>query len=156
LNITSIGFTGADPGDFSQNTTCGTTLAASATCPITVVFTPAASGSRSGSLTVTDNSNNVTGSTQSATLTGTSVHDVILTWTASTSSWVAGYNVYRGTASGAESTTPVNSTIVTGTTYVDTAVTAGTKYYYVVTAVAANGAIESGNSNEASATVPTP
>jgi hypothetical protein len=156
LNIASIGFTGTDPGDFSQNTTCGSTLAASTNCTITVVFTPAASGSRSGSLTVTDNSGNVSGSTQSATLTGTSIHDVILTWTASTSSWVAGYNVYRGTASGAESTTPVNSTIVTGTTYVDTAVTAGTKYYYVVTAVAANGAIESGNSNEASATVPTP
>ncbi|MDR3676720.1 MAG: choice-of-anchor D domain-containing protein [Acidobacteriota bacterium] len=156
LNITSIGFTGTNSADFSQNTTCGTTLAASTTCTIAVTFTPAASGSRSGTLVVTDNSNNVAGSTQSTTLTGTSVHDVILAWTASTTSGILGYYIYRGTSAGAESTTPLNTTPVSAITYVDTNVTAGTKYYYVVTAVASNGTTQSAASNEASATVPTP
>ena len=156
LNITSIGFTGTNSADFSQNTTCGTTLAASTTCTIAVTFTPTASGSRSGTLVVTDNSNNVAGSTQSATLTGTSVHDVILTWTASTTSGILGYYIYRGTSAGGESTTPLNTTPVSAITYVDTNVTAGTKYYYVVTAVASNGTTQSAASNEASATVPTP
>jgi titin len=121
-----------------------------------VVFTPAASGSRNGSLTVTDNSNNVAGSTQSASLTGTSVHDVILTWTASPTAGILGYNIYRGTTAGGESTTPLNSTPVNATTYVDTTVTAGIKYFYVVTAVAGNGTTQGSPSNEASATVPTP
>jgi hypothetical protein len=162
LSITSIGFTGTNPGDFSQNTTCGTTLAASTTCTIAVVFTPAASGSRSGTLVVTDNSNNVPGSTQSATLTGTGLHDVVLTWTASPTSGILGYDVYRGTTSGGESTTPIATEVAAACTtlapcmYVDTAVVAGTTYYYYVTAVASNGTTQSSDSNEASATVPTP
>jgi hypothetical protein len=35
-------------------------------------------------------------------------------------------------------------------------VTAGTLYYYVVTTVASNGVAQSADSNEASATVPSP
>jgi hypothetical protein len=156
LNISSITFTGSNASDFSDNTTCGATLSANSTCTIAVTFTPAASGSRSGSLVTTDSSNNASGSTQSSTLTGTGLHDVILTWTASPTPGISGYNIYRGLSSGGETTTPLNATPVTATTYVDTNVTAGTKYYYVVTAVAANGVTQSANSNEASATVPTP
>jgi fibronectin type 3 domain-containing protein len=81
---------------------------------------------------------------------------VILTWTASTTSGILGYYIYRGTSAGGESTTPLNTTPVSAITYVDTNVTAGTKYYYVVTAVASNGTTQSAASNEASATVPTP
>jgi chitinase len=119
-----------------------------------VVFTPAASGSRSASLVVTDNSNGVSNSTQTSTLTGTATHDVILSWTASSSSGVVGYNVYRGTVSGGESSTPLNSTPINGTSYVDANVTAGATYYYKVTAVGSSG--QSAPSGEASATVPTP
>jgi len=162
LNIASIGFTGTNPGDFSQNTTCGsppTTLAANSTCTIAVTFTPAASGSRSASLTVTDNSNNVAGSTQSSTLSGAGAHDVVLTWTASPTSGILGYFVYRSGTSGQELTTSgtlLTTTPVNATGYVDTNVTAGTEYFYVVTAVASNGTTQSAASNEASATVPTP
>ncbi|SPE25524.1 conserved exported hypothetical protein [Acidobacteriia bacterium SbA2] len=73
------------------------------------------------------------------------VQQVSLAWTAS--SGATSYNVKRGTVSGgpyrqlATATTP---------SYVDSTVTGGTKYYYVVTAVNTGG--ESGNSNEASAT----
>jgi hypothetical protein len=155
LDIASIGFTGTNASDFSQTATCGATLAANSSCTITVVFTPPASGSRSASLTVTDNSNGVSASTQSSTLTGTGSHDVILSWTASPSSGVEGYNVYRGTTSGGESSTPLNSAPINGTTYVDANVTAGATYYYVVTAVGSGG-VQSAASNETEAAVPTP
>ena len=76
-------------------------------------------------------------------------HTVILTWNASTTSGVT-YNVYRATVSGGPYT-KVNTASVTTTTYTDAAGTPGTKYFYVVTAVDANG-FESAFSNEASAT----
>jgi fibronectin type 3 domain-containing protein len=127
-----------------------------------VVFTPAASGPRSGTLVVTDNSNGVAGSTQTASLTGTGAHDVVLNWDPSPTSGVLGYDIYRGTTSEGESTTPIATEIATGCTmlatcaYVDTAVVAGTTYYYYVTAVASNGTTQSADSNEASARVPSP
>ena len=78
---------------------------------------------------------------------------VTLSWTASTGA--TGYNLYRGTATGAESTTPLNATPVTGTTYTDASVAAGTKYYYKVAALGpGNGT--SGQSTEKSATPTTP
>ena len=64
LTITSI----AASGDFAQTNTCGSTVAVSATCTITVTFTPTAEGTRTGSVSVTDNA---TGSPQSVSLTGT-------------------------------------------------------------------------------------
>jgi uncharacterized glyoxalase superfamily protein PhnB len=67
LNIASI----VASGDFSQTSTCGATLPVSANCTISVTFTPTAAGTRSGTLTVTDNSGNVVGSTQAVQLTGT-------------------------------------------------------------------------------------
>lgn len=87
-------------------------------------------------------------------------HVVILSWTASVTPGVAGYWVYRGTTAGGESSTPLNPTMVTGSVstfvYNDTAVTAGATYYYVVTAVASDGVTQSADSNEVSATVPSP
>ena len=156
LDITSIAFVGANAGDFSQNTTCGATLAANANCTIVATFTPAAAGSRSGTLVVTDNSNNTAGSTQSSLLAGTGTHDVMLSWTASSTPGVMGYYVFRATVSGAESTTPLNSSPATPLSFVDTSVAGGTTYYYVVTAVASDGITQSSPSNEASAQVPTP
>jgi hypothetical protein len=67
LSITSVKFTGTNPGDFSQTNNCGSTVAAGASCTFTVTFTPAATGSRSASGTIYDNTHdgssnfNVTG-----------------------------------------------------------------------------------------------
>ncbi|HVA91872.1 MAG TPA: hypothetical protein VNL71_18755, partial [Chloroflexota bacterium] len=61
---------------------------------------------------------------------------------------VTGYYVYRGTSAGGESGTPLNTT--TSASYLDTTVTNGVTYYYVVQWVNAVG--PSGNSNEAHAT----
>jgi methionine-rich copper-binding protein CopC len=54
LSIASIGFTGIDPGSFSQTNTCGTSVAAGGYCYITITFTPAASGGQSAALSVAD------------------------------------------------------------------------------------------------------
>ena len=72
---------------------------------------------------------------------------VTLIWAAF--SGATSYNVYRGTAAGAEGTTPI-MTGVTGKTFLDNTVTNGTTYYYEITAVTSSG--ETGKSNEASAT----
>jgi len=93
-------------------------------------------------------------------LTGTGLHDVDLNWEPSPTAAVSGYDIFRGTISKGESTTPIATGVAAGCatlascTYVDTAVVAGTTYYYYVTAVASNGTTQSAPSNEASANVP--
>ena len=151
LSIAGINLTGADPTDFSGATTCGTWLATGGSCTVVVLFTPLTSGNHTAALAVTDNAPD---SPQSVSLSGGGSHDVVLTWTASVTPGVLGYYVYRGTASGEESTTPLNSTPIAGTSYADSDVTGGQTYYYVVTAQSSNGTTQSVNSAEASATVP--
>jgi len=151
LSITGIGLTGADPTDFSEATTCGASLATGGSCTVVVLFTPLTSGDPSASLTVTDDAPD---SPQSVSLSGGGSHDVVLTWNDSATPGVLGYNVYRGTASGTESTTPLNSTPIAGNSYADSNVSAGQTYYYVVTALGSNGTTQSADSTEASATVP--
>src|SRR5206468_1149831 len=68
LSITGIAFTGANPGDFGQTNNCGSSVAAGGNCTINVTFTPTAAGSRSGTLTVTDNASN---SPQTSGVSGT-------------------------------------------------------------------------------------
>ena len=55
---------------FSQTNNCGTGIVAGGTCTINVTFTPTASGTVSGTLSITDNAS---GSPQTVTLTGTGV-----------------------------------------------------------------------------------
>jgi hypothetical protein len=153
LSITSLVIAGTNASDFAEVAdTCGSSVAAGGNCMIGVTLTPFAAGQRTATLGVTDNAS---GSPQTVNLSGTGVHDVILSWAASSTSGVVGYNVYRGTTSGGESSTPLNSTAINGTTYVDASVTAGATYYYVVTAVGSNG-VQSAASSETEATVPTP
>lgn len=77
---------------------------------------------------------------------------VALSWTANGEGDLAGYNVYRSETSPVALTSPINGgTLVTGTTYPDSGLSNGSPYYYVITAVD-TGALESGASNEASAT----
>jgi hypothetical protein len=71
---------------------------------------------------------------------------VALAWEAVTNA--TGYNVKRSTTAGGPYTTI--ATNVAGINYIDTAVQNGITYYYVVTAITAEG--ESANSNEASVT----
>ncbi len=81
-------------------------------------------------------------------------HTVALTWAASLSANVAGYNVYRGSLSGGPYTR-VNAALIAATSYTDTTVPSGQTFYYVATAVDNNGD-ESVYSTEVSAFVPSP
>jgi hypothetical protein len=55
LSVTSIKFTGSNPGNFAQTNTCGGSVSAGGTCSISVTFTPNQKGSRTATLSVTDN-----------------------------------------------------------------------------------------------------
>ena len=68
LNIGSIAVTGPDTGIFAQTNTCGASLAAQASCTISVTFSPASSGTLGDYVTITDNAYN---SPQTISLTGT-------------------------------------------------------------------------------------
>lgn len=71
LTISSIGIGGSNSGDFTQTNTCpasNAALDANVSCTISVTFTPAAPGSRAGSVTVADNA---AGTPQSLGLVGT-------------------------------------------------------------------------------------
>ena len=69
LSITSLALTGTNASDFAQTNTCGSqSLAAGANCTISVKFTPSASGSRTASVSITDNAS---GSPQTVSLSGT-------------------------------------------------------------------------------------
>jgi hypothetical protein len=72
LNLTAS----TTSGDFAvaaSATTCSTstTVEVGASCTIGVIFTPTALGTRTGSLSITDDSNGTTGSTQTVSLSGT-------------------------------------------------------------------------------------
>jgi fibronectin type 3 domain-containing protein len=148
LSISSI----AVSANFEQSNSCGSSLAAGANCSIIVLFDPSTAGTVSGAVTIADNSST---STQTITLTGTATapqYNVTVAWTASTTSGVTGYDVYRSTSSGS-GYTMLNSSPVTTTSYADSTVAAGATYYYVTTAVNSSG-VQSSYSNQATAVVP--
>jgi sugar lactone lactonase YvrE len=108
-------------------------LASATSAPIAVSIQPTAPGAPTG-LALTNGSGQVS-----------------LTWTAPASnggSTLLGYNVYQGTSSGGESATPVNATLITGTSDTVTGLSPTGNYYFVVKAV--NGVGSSGPSNEVS------
>jgi fibronectin type 3 domain-containing protein len=91
-------------------------------------------------------------------LTGTGAppptHTVSLSWTASTSQNIIGYNIYRGGTSGGPYS-KINSVLDPSTLYTDSAVVDGKTYYYVTSAVNSSNQ-ESGYSNQTTAVIPPP
>ncbi len=116
--------------------------------------TPTAAGSSTVTLGAI-NSGGSGNSTLTLTVSSAVSHSATLTWAASTSQNIAGYNVYRGTTSGGPYGTKLNSALITVLTYTDTLVQAGQTYYYVGTAVDVSGN-ESGYSTQATAVIPSP
>ena len=132
-----------------------TTLTAGQTTSFTVTFKPATSGAASGTLSFSsDAGTSPTVEGLSGTGVAAASHRVDLSWNASTSAGVVGYNVYRGNVSGGPYSR-INSALEAATAYTDNSVTAGQTYYYVTTAVDGSGD-ESGYSNQTQAVIPTP
>ena len=75
-----------------------------------------------------------------ASITVLPPHSVSLDWSASPTTTVASYKVYRGTLSGGPYS--LLGSNIKGTSYTDSAVQSGAAYYYVTTAVDASGARE--------------
>ena len=116
----------------------------------TVTFSPQVPGTASATLTFTSNAQPAT-TTETLTGTGTPVptHTVNLSWNASTSSNISGYNIYRAVyINSCGSFSKINSVLNPSTLYTDSAVTDGTSYCYATTVVNSNE--ESGYSNVAS------
>jgi pimeloyl-ACP methyl ester carboxylesterase len=103
LSISSVAITGTNVGDFSQTNNCGTSLAAGVSCTISVTFKPTATGTRTATVSVTDNA---TASPQKASLTGkgTAAPAVTLSPTS-----LAFGNQAVGTSSAVKSATLTNS-----------------------------------------------
>jgi len=129
------------------------TLAAGQSVSFAVTFAPTATGTASANLSFI--ANNSTSASEAATGSGATIqHKVDLSWNASTSTSVAGYNVYRATsASGSYSR--INAELNLSMSYRDSTVQSGQTYYYATTAVDSTG-MESPYSNKVQVAVPFP
>jgi hypothetical protein len=128
-------------------------LASGQSSSVTVTFAPQNAGSVSGALQISSNASNPSVSVPLSGAGSTVQHSVDVNWGAS-SSTVAGYYVYRGSISGGPYRR-INSTLINGLTFTDSTVSSGATYYYVVTAVAADGT-ESTFSTQVQAVIPNP
>jgi hypothetical protein len=126
------------------------TLAKGKSVTLNVTFTPQAAGTANAKLSFSTSGGSGASESLAGTGVGSSQHSVTLGWQDSASS-ISGYNVYRGTVSGG----PYNriTSLDPSTSYVDSSVSSGTTYYYVVTSVNQQGA-ESKQSSQVSATIP--
>lgn len=124
------------------------TIPAGQSVPFTVTFSPQTTGTASATLTFTSTAQP---STTTETLTGTGTaaptYSVNLSWEASTSPNISGYNIYRAVyTSSCGSFSKINSSLNTSTLYTDTVVIDGSSYCYATTAVNSSDE-ESGYSN---------
>lgn len=85
------------------------------------------------------------------TIQSTANHVVDLSWKASTSGDVAGYNVYRGPDG--STWQKINASVIASTLYDDSTVANGSTYYYATTAVDIEGG-ESSKSTVVKAVIP--
>jgi hypothetical protein len=79
--ITSVSLAGANPGDFAETNTCGSSVPSGTQCSFTVTFSPASNGLRKASLVISDIENGnptthvvaLTGSTSTVQLSASSL-----------------------------------------------------------------------------------
>ena len=104
LSITGISITGTNPTDFAQTNTCGSSLAAGASCTVSVTFTPASAANFTASLSIADNAS---GSPQTLALSGTGV--AAAAPGVSLSPATLTFSAVAGATSAAQSTTLMNT-----------------------------------------------
>jgi len=124
------------------------TISAGQSANFTITFSPLTAGAASATLTFTSNAQTPT-TTETLTGTGTAAatHSVALSWNASTSPNITGYNVYRAPyTTSCGSFAQINGVLDTSTLYTDSSVTNGSVYCYATTAVDSSN-VESAYSN---------
>ena len=129
------------------------TIPSGQSIPFTLTFAPTTTGTASANISFFTSASSSTSETASGT-GATIQHTVDLSWNASTSTSIVGYNVYRASSAGG-TYTKINSSVNPSMTFSDSTVQSGKTYYYVTTAVDLNGA-ESSFSNQVQAVVPMP
>jgi hypothetical protein len=100
--------------------------------------TPTTSGTYTFTVAVTGHYKAVSKKSYKVVIQGGANHVVDLSWKASTSKDVIGYNVYRAPLAG--SWKKMNASAMASTVYTDATVANGSTYWYAATAVAADGA----------------
>ncbi|MFZ1165853.1 MAG: choice-of-anchor D domain-containing protein [Candidatus Sulfotelmatobacter sp.] len=158
VSVSSVSLSGTNLSEFSiSGLTFPVTVTTTQPLTFTVKFTPGATGTASASASFASTASN-TPTAASVTGTGTAapVHTVSLMWTASTTTGVTSYNVYRAIYSGSAcgSYTNIGSSPSPTTAYTDSVVADGTTYCYATTAIDPSG--ESGYSNVSQAMIPAP
>ena len=155
ISTTISGVTVTGAGFGFSNLAPGVSLAPNQSVSFQVWFTPQIAGPATGTVSVL--SPNIASPT-SIPISGDGVspatagqHSVTLSWGASSSSSITGYNVYRSAVSG--SGYALLAAAGDTLSYTDGTVAAATTYYYVVTAVDSAG-VESPYSNQVTAAVP--
>jgi hypothetical protein len=139
------------------------TISAGSSASYTVTFSPTSSGSASTTASFASNASNApTGVSLTGTAIAAPVYTVGLSWTASGSTGVTGYYIYRALYNTSTSTcgsyTKLNPSTPNATTsYTDSnSITDGDTYCYQVTAFDATTGQESTDSNMATAIIPAP
>lgn len=150
-NVTISSVTASGPG-FSESGGAGTTLTPNQATTLNISFSPTNPGAVTGKVTVASNATNSPTISLSGTGVQASTHSVSLTWTASVSTDVVGYNIYRSIVTGGPYSA-LDTIPVATDAYQDSTVQAGQTYFYVVRAVDNEGT-ESPNSMEVLATIP--
>jgi Abnormal spindle-like microcephaly-assoc'd, ASPM-SPD-2-Hydin len=116
------------------------TIPAGQSASFSVTFSPQTTGTATATLTF---SSNAQPSTTTETLTGTGTaaptYSVDLSWTASTSPDISGYNIYRAVYTTSCGTfAKIKPSLNASTSYTDNVVADGTNYCYTTTAVNAS------------------
>jgi hypothetical protein len=136
-SVTISGVSVSGPGFTASGSASGLTVSPNQSTAVHATFTPFTMGSLAGSLTITSNAKNTP---VTIALAGTGVsssgHSVALSWNSS-SSGVAGYNIYVSSTSRGPFSL-LNTSPVPTTDYVDTNVQAGSTYYFYVTSVSSS------------------
>jgi len=148
VSISNVSVSGA--GFNVSGVSTGTTLTPGQSVTLNVTFAPSSTGSVTGRVSVSSNATNSPG-TINLSGTGIAQHTVSLSWNDNTPA-LTGFNVYRSATSGS-GYVKINSSLLSGMTYIDSNVSSGTTYFYVTTAVDSSGN-ESAYSNQASAAIP--
>jgi hypothetical protein len=123
----------------------------SSTTSVTLSGKPTTAATYSFTVSATSCGGSVAKASPTIVIQSKSDHVVDLSWNASTSTDVSGYNIYRGPDG--KSWRKINASLAASTTYDDSTVADSSTYYYAATAVDIYGN-ESKKSNIANSTIP--